>query len=259
MVTEIDSKKMPEKSFKITRQIGFYFYYQNMKWQQGARIVVVDVLFVIAVVIEQLPRVLAQLPILRPKTIQRPPSIESNGKIRFETAPIDRVHVVGGTFIDARIHLCGRVNFNFRFDFVLANAPFVHLPPAAANKRNWFRYKWIVIEAIVELCAQLLLRCWRRAHPKRRPQIYRWKNVLYTAHRPSLSLLITANPIWPRNYVIANASIGLNGMRCAAEIWNGGDCIKQLNPDMNCAATGRPSGVRSLRACTGAGRFRSRP
>lgn len=112
---------------------------------------------VIAVVIGQLPCVLAKLPILsapRPKTASSAHShlIESNGKIRFETAPIDRVHVVGGTFIDARIHLCGRVNFNFRFDFVLANAPFVHLP-AETNKRNWFRYKWIRSNWH---CAQLL-------------------------------------------------------------------------------------------------------
>lgn len=54
-------------------------------------------------------------------------SIECNGEISFETSPIDRVHVVGGAFIHAGIHLGGRIDFDFRFHSIITDAPFVDL------------------------------------------------------------------------------------------------------------------------------------
>lgn len=53
--------------------------------------------------------------------------IECNRKICFETSAIDRIHIVCGAFIDTSIHLCGRINFDFRFYSVVSYSPFVHL------------------------------------------------------------------------------------------------------------------------------------
>jgi len=52
-------------------------------------------------------------------------SVEGNGEIRLETAPIDGVHVVGGALVESGVHLGGRVNFDLRLDLVVADSPLV--------------------------------------------------------------------------------------------------------------------------------------
>lgn len=54
-------------------------------------------------------------------------SIESNWKICFKTSTINWIHIVGCTFINTSIHLCGRIYFNFWFNFVFAYSPFMNL------------------------------------------------------------------------------------------------------------------------------------
>lgn len=56
-------------------------------------------------------------------------SIECDGEIGLETSPVDRIHVVGGAFVHARVHLSGWIDFDFGLDTIIADTPFVHLRP----------------------------------------------------------------------------------------------------------------------------------
>lgn len=55
------------------------------------------------------------------------PLIEGNREIRFETAPINGVHIICGAFIESCIHLSGRIDFDFGLDSIISNTPFMHM------------------------------------------------------------------------------------------------------------------------------------
>lgn len=55
------------------------------------------------------------------------PLIEGDREIGLETAPINRVHIVGCALVETCIHLGGRIDFDFGLDSIVANAPFMHM------------------------------------------------------------------------------------------------------------------------------------
>lgn len=53
--------------------------------------------------------------------------IECNREICFETSAINGVHIISCAFIDTGIHLCSRIDLDFRLYSVVSYSPFVHL------------------------------------------------------------------------------------------------------------------------------------
>lgn len=53
--------------------------------------------------------------------------IECNWKIGLKRSTVNTIHVVRCTLVYSSVHLCGRINFNFWFDLIIAYSPFVHL------------------------------------------------------------------------------------------------------------------------------------
>lgn len=64
---------------------------------------------------------------ISPSSTFIPRLVERNREISFETPPIDRVHVVGGTLVNARVHLRRGIDLNFGLDLILSDIPLVHL------------------------------------------------------------------------------------------------------------------------------------
>lgn len=75
-------------------------------------------------------------------TICRTKSIERNGKVRLEAAPINRIHIVGRALINASIHLGRRIDFDFRFYLIIADAPLMHL--FSPNQLEWIISKSVL-------------------------------------------------------------------------------------------------------------------
>lgn len=67
--------------------------------------------------------------------------IKCNWEIGLETPTVNWIHIVSCTFIYASIHLRCWINFNFRFDFIIAYSPLIHLQANNKPQRKPFNEK----------------------------------------------------------------------------------------------------------------------
>ena len=54
-------------------------------------------------------------------------SIECNREIGFEGAPVNRVHIICGAFVNAGVHLSSGVDLDLRFYTIIVYKPLVNL------------------------------------------------------------------------------------------------------------------------------------
>lgn len=73
--------------------------------------------------------------------------VKGNREIRFETSTINGVHVVGGAFINASIHLRCRIDFDLWFDPIIADAPLMNLNEAICKVNRLDVRAWLNLHA----------------------------------------------------------------------------------------------------------------